>query len=569
MNIPDILAQLKTIGATLPEEALKAAVEQREQMTPKLLQLIEHAQANPDFIRDNPDYMGYVYAMYLLAQFREKRAYLLMVYFLTSITNEDILLDALKNPYKIEGILASVCGGDDSLIKNLIENEAVCDLVRDKAMAALMTLVTCGEKPREEVIAYFQTLFRDKFKRAKSIVWNDLVIYSRELYPKELFEDIKQAYADKLVDPRFISFEHVEHQLAVSQERVLKRLPNKYSLVNDTFAELKNDTHFFYDSIEQDEQVTHVVIDLIPKKGGFPREVLIRAAALRKHMTPRLLSFIEYAEEYARDMEETMSILFLYALYLLAQFREKRAYPLIVNFFSLPAEVSLDITGGVVTDNLYRILASVYTEDLHRILASVYDGNDALLKNLIEDVTINQYVRDAALRTFVVLVANGQKSREEVMAYFQHLFRDKLERKESYIWGALIACSIDLYPEEVYEDIQQVYANDWLESILGGFMVGFDEVKKVHQLGKEKALALLQENHYYTLIDDTVVELQDWAYFQEIPKSQKKIEPAKSRKPKKQKPALRYVKPREGKKIGRNEPCSCGSGKKYKKCCGA
>jgi preprotein translocase subunit SecA len=26
---------------------------------------------------------------------------------------------------------------------------------------------------------------------------------------------------------------------------------------------------------------------------------------------------------------------------------------------------------------------------------------------------------------------------------------------------------------------------------------------------------------------------------------------------------------REGEKIGRNAPCPCGSGKKYKKCCGA
>jgi len=25
----------------------------------------------------------------------------------------------------------------------------------------------------------------------------------------------------------------------------------------------------------------------------------------------------------------------------------------------------------------------------------------------------------------------------------------------------------------------------------------------------------------------------------------------------------------KGKKVGRNEPCPCGSGKKYKKCCGA
>jgi preprotein translocase subunit SecA len=26
---------------------------------------------------------------------------------------------------------------------------------------------------------------------------------------------------------------------------------------------------------------------------------------------------------------------------------------------------------------------------------------------------------------------------------------------------------------------------------------------------------------------------------------------------------------RDGKKVGRNDPCPCGSGKKYKKCCGA
>ena len=29
----------------------------------------------------------------------------------------------------------------------------------------------------------------------------------------------------------------------------------------------------------------------------------------------------------------------------------------------------------------------------------------------------------------------------------------------------------------------------------------------------------------------------------------------------------RYTYKRDEKKIGRNEPCPCGSGKKYKKCC--
>ncbi|MBK3735483.1 SEC-C motif-containing protein [Azospirillum brasilense] len=29
------------------------------------------------------------------------------------------------------------------------------------------------------------------------------------------------------------------------------------------------------------------------------------------------------------------------------------------------------------------------------------------------------------------------------------------------------------------------------------------------------------------------------------------------------------ARPRSGPKVGRNDPCTCGSGKKYKKCCGA
>jgi preprotein translocase subunit SecA len=33
-------------------------------------------------------------------------------------------------------------------------------------------------------------------------------------------------------------------------------------------------------------------------------------------------------------------------------------------------------------------------------------------------------------------------------------------------------------------------------------------------------------------------------------------------------PANQTIK-RESEKVGRNDPCPCGSGKKYKKCCGA
>ena len=38
---------------------------------------------------------------------------------------------------------------------------------------------------------------------------------------------------------------------------------------------------------------------------------------------------------------------------------------------------------------------------------------------------------------------------------------------------------------------------------------------------------------------------------------------------KQQRPAARTTRPVEGRRrVGRNEPCPCGSGVKYKKCCG-
>ncbi|MCW5318807.1 DUF1186 domain-containing protein [Nostoc sp. KVJ3] len=82
-------------------------------------------------------------------------------------------------------------------------------------------------------------------------------------------------------------------------------------------------------------------------------------------------------------------ILHIYALYLLAQFSEALAYPLIVKSFSAPGDISMDVTGDIVT------------EDLGRIFASVSHGNIEPLKQLISNQQINEYVRSAALEALL------------------------------------------------------------------------------------------------------------------------------------------------------------------------
>jgi hypothetical protein len=283
MNIQDIFAKLKAPNEKLPYEALKAAIVHREQIIPELLQLIELAHDDRDYLWENPDYLGHIYAMYLLAQFREKLAYPLIIEFFSSPDDEEEPTDNLGR------ILASVCGGDDSLIKGLIENEKAYKYARGEAIGALVSLVTCGEKSREEVVAYFQTLYREKIKREPSndTVWNYLIKHSTALYPEELYEEIKQVYADKLAESWIISLEHVENQLALGKERVLKRLPRKYSLIDDVVANLKSGVYSF--KTEEDEQVSRTLFELTLSTEDLPRDALTKAIALREQVTPRLL----------------------------------------------------------------------------------------------------------------------------------------------------------------------------------------------------------------------------------------------------------------------------------------
>jgi len=77
---------------------------------------------------------------------------------------------------------------------------------------------------------------------------------------------------------------------------------------------------------------------------------------------------------------------FTYALYLLAQFKEKQAYQIIVKYVSQLTN-GLDGTGDMVT------------EDLGSLLASVCNGDLSLIKQLIENPERNGYVRSAALES--------------------------------------------------------------------------------------------------------------------------------------------------------------------------
>jgi hypothetical protein len=243
----------------------------------------------------------------------------------------------------------------------------------------------------------------------------------------------------------------------------------------------------------------------------------------------------------------------LYAMLLLAQFRETRAYPLVVRFALLPGDVQYSLSGDFITESLGQVLASVCGGDL------------AGIQSLIENESADEWARGAALSGLVTLVASGQKSRDEIVSYFAGLFGGKLRRQWSHVWDKLVSCSSDLYPEELLDDIGQAYE----EGLVDPGYIGFDDVKRDMAAGRDRILARLSDNPHRRLVSDTVAEMGWWACFREDSANRAKSTGQTSVNSGLNRAAPLAPIKREAPKIGRNERCPCGSGRKYKKCCGA
>ena len=287
-------------------------------------------------------------------------------------------------------------------------------------------------------------------------------------------------------------------------------------------------------------------------RGSFPEDLVAEVIARREEVIPRLLAILEDIE---RDPESWLAddgrMIHIYALYLLALFRETRAYPLLVRIFSRPGEFPFELAGDVVTQDLGRILASVSGGDVGGMIA------------LIENERANEWVRSVAMEGMVSLVTTGQRTRDEVMAYFLQLFQT-LGRKPGAHWDGLANVCADLWPQEAIDELGCAYDDGLIDTE----SIDWQDIEHALALGQQGAMQWAR--HRDPLITDVAKNMgwmqcfhnQERDYEWERDCDEDPLEPL---------PSDYATAPmrRAAPKIGRNEPCPCGSGKKFKKCCGA
>jgi hypothetical protein len=311
--------------------------------------------------------------------------------------------------------------------------------------------------------------------------------------------------------------------------------------------------------------IPEILKELEPYTGRFPMEAMKAAVEQREAITPELLRVVDAVADNPTEYGKRDGYMLHHlAIYLLAQFREKRAYPAIVKMMNAPGETPFDLVGDTVT------------ETLGQVFASVYDGNPELLHGLVENEAVNEFVRAAAFEALLVLEHTGQMPRAEVVEYLRSLFHGRLQRTHSYAWDSLVSAVADLPAPELMKEVRQVYAEGLVDE-------SFSELESIE---REVAAPDPSRHEHHDLITDAIGELEWWAAFhpddepreddsdldaeEDWPEEDFEFDEPVSRPAMTPSPFDDVVPEpfvREP-KVGRNEPCSCGSGKKYKKCCG-
>jgi hypothetical protein len=284
------------------------------------------------------------------------------------------------------------------------------------------------------------------------------------------------------------------------------------------------------DNIVTNQYAIPQIIAALNQKNIVPEVAINTAIAYKEEIIPALLLVVKNTAENFQKLDSDDSD-YITAMYILAKLREPQACQYIIKLASL------------YRDWPEKLLGDVITEGVTRLIVSTYDGNLQAIKNLIEHTHANIWCRGAASDSLLGLFAIGKLSREEIINYYRKLLHSPLVEDGEFAVH-LLKNICDIYPRELYDDAMLLFDRSDIDE----FYISKKNFQEALDMGLDACLKRdIYEYQFYLPIDDVIKEVS-WLYRPEEDEEEE-------------------YKPKPATKIGRNSPCPCDSGKKYKKCC--
>lgn len=284
------------------------------------------------------------------------------------------------------------------------------------------------------------------------------------------------------------------------------------------------------------------VIEELGVPGRLPVEAIRAAQADRDTMAPIFLRTIDDFLEL-RGPVDPNALFFMF--HLLGEWREKSAYWSLAVLLRLPRDV------------LDTILGDCITETTHRVMASVFDGDPDPLYEIIRDSEADEFVRAKMCQTIAMLTRSGDLPVDATAAFLRDCYAQLEPQQDCYVWSGWVDAVAWLGLAELKPLVQQAF----LRGSIDPTWLTFKEFEQdlQHTVDHPEAEPLHADGNL-TPFGDTVKEMSGWAGFNPKARNNDTSDWGP--------PTSLGMPHREPlRKIGRNDPCPCGSGKKFKKCC--
>ncbi len=624
MTIDQILWDLNYCDGEYPEAAFQAALERRDEIFSVLIELIEDAGRRADE-DERVTTWGHIGAMFLLTEFGANEG---LPVILSSMCNSevkdlygDFITDSL--PYVVARLADSPEDFED-----IIDDCDADDEVRGALLNAVFGMVCDDKVTREEAIEFLQDLLSLACSGEDNPLATRCVEILAKLAAEEVRDDVNVAIRGDLLDTDIISLDYFEEQLAGGEATFVKHRDEYRKRSRATTIEGLRALPWFNDHRDEELNLDEVLQTICEPFTELPVPAIRWARKHPAEITPHLIRIIEgmpgdvlenfegnhsdeedndednevendedyYDDDDDDDASEINTNVYNVAMYLLTEFNSKEALPAILRAVS---SHDWDVP---------ELLIDILDYDFAQMLGRLADSPDQL-KPIFDDLEVQMDVRGDMVMAVVWMVTEGKLERVKAIKILREWLAERRRDDDNDGSGFAASALLALGPTEARQELLEAWEAGALEDV---FIEKHDIIDALSD--GDETFAGTVFDHRTDRIEHAVVELQTWNWSgdddedsgdedsdsadfdeedlpdlasivphllqhysaEELVQMMQTMELGAALD--EQEVVEKYDADRQSSyrlatirsadtKTGRNDPCPCGSGKKYKKCC--
>lgn len=290
------------------------------------------------------------------------------------------------------------------------------------------------------------------------------------------------------------------------------------------------------------------ILDALAFSEKLPKAAVRAALASPEETTARTLDITERCIA-CRDLDDgTVSVTeqnaLIILIHIVGELKEPKLFAPLLRLLARDAET------------LDTLIGDSLTETVPQILVETYDGHADGLYTLMNDARAYEFSRDAAFRAWACLTALGTLPKDAARQYLSDAFHTLEPRETSPIWTSWADAISLLGFDDLVPLVEQAYKDGLVDKQYQTFN---DFMHDLRRPADTTRIETLFKSWSLPFFKSTIDELSGWYCFSEAYRKgnrQREIDAAR---------ADTVI--NEFRNVGRNDPCPCGSGKKFKKCC--